>query len=791
SWGINTFNNGSCTNWGNPQSEIYLETLRYFAGDGNGPDSGFEANDDTYLPGLVTASTWNDPLGPANYCAPVNVIQFNASVASYDGEMGGASDLDGSPNVSTWTNAVGGHEGINGNDYFVGGVIASNNGLCTGKTVPTLSEAVGICPEAPRLEGDYDIAGLAYYANTTSIRDDITDADANPVDINVKTFGVTLAPAVPKIEVIRAGSTDPEDVVAVILPACRNDSVDGNCAIVDFKVVQKQTETSPGSGQYRGRYYVNWEDSEQGGDYDQDMAGMLEYTVTGSLLTVTTRAIGQSTPYRMGFGYILAGTDTDGFHVHSGINGFDEVVDTSGSPTCSDAGISCVNRAPATSVTYTLDASAAGLLPDPLLLAAKYGGFEEDDLDVANGGNRPVGAAAPNSIPDQDYEWKDTATGLPDTYFYATNPAELEQSLSNVFLEASKDTSSASSTAANSQRVSTDTTIFQARFDSTDWSGELLAFPVIESTGALSLTAAWDAGEKLEGVAAAARTILTNNAGTGVTFEWDSLSDPQKALLNIDPDNLAADTLGTDRVLYLRGVRTGEVQNGGVFRDRSRKLGDLVNSSPAYVGELPGFAYPNWLERYEDTSNPTTLTDPSAESYSEFITRMGGRDSMLYVGGNDGMLHGFTATPDASLGGIEKVAFVPNALYPTLNQLTSPDYAHRYYVDGTPTFGDVMFADHYWHTILVGGLNGGGRGIYALDVTDPDFGTLMPSAVFLWEIETTTGGNFDDLGFTYSRPSVVKNHSGSNAFTYDSTEGEWVVVFGNGYASASGNAVLY
>jgi type IV pilus assembly protein PilY1 len=852
SWGINSFTEGNCSNWGNPQSEIYLETLRYLAeGPLNPIAAGFAANDSSYLSGLGSASTWSVPLSTDNYCAPINVIQFNASVTSYDGAMAGSSDLLNlnASSVDTWTDTVGDLEGFSANSYFVGGgttasTPASLDGQCTAKTIAGLSDASGICPEAPRLGGDFDIAGLAYYAKTSSIRDDIVDVDGDTVDINVKTYGVSLAPAVPKIEVL-----DPSDgstVVATILPACRNQSIDGNCAIVDFKVVEKQNEGTPN----RARFYVNWEDSEQGGDYDQDMAGYIEYTISGSTLNVSTRAIGQSTPYSMGFGYIISGAgDDDGLHVHSGINGFNEAIDPTGIISCSDTGVTCSKLADesfpaATTATYTVTGSTASLLPDPLLLAAKYGGFEEDNLPVSRGGTCPDNLATsfwneatdtytsgcdlaadekcycvPDDIPNQAHEWQDPATGLPNTYFFATNPAELETSLAEVFLEATKDESSASSTAANSQRVSTDTTIYQARFDSGTWAGELLAYPVIEATGALSANPSWDAGEKLELVDWDDRVVFTNSGGTGVEFAWDSLSQCattlgcQQDLLNTNPVTLADDGLGEKRLEFLLGDDSWETQNcastsatsgcsvsGTTFRDRARKLGDLVNSSPAYVGGEPGFAYPDWLERYENTTSATwgeSETPAGRESYSEFKARVGSRESMLYVGGNGGMLHGFTASPNSSVGGVEKLAFVPNAVYPYLSQLTSTSYQHRYYVDGTPTFGDVMFADGNWRTILVGGLNAGGQGIYALNITDPEFGGasgVSAADTFLWEIEPspTSAGNFYDLGYTYSRPSIVKNHSGANALTYEGgVEGQWVVVFGNGYASVDGRAVLY
>jgi len=784
SWGLSSFSDGNCTNWGNPQSEIFLETLRYFAG--ASANSSFASSDSGYIQNSVIASSWDDPLSSDNYCAPVNVIQFNASVTSYDADqLGGVSSLASFGSMSSWTDSVGDHEGISGNEFFVGEGTGSTttDGICTAKTVTGLSDAQGLCPEAPRLQGSFNIAGLAFYANTNSIRTDVTDEDGDTVDINVRTYGVTLSPAVPKIEVPVPGS----DKVLTILPACRNESIGGNCAIVDFKVVQKHTEAS---GIATAKFYVNWEDSEQGGDYDQDMAGVLSYEVNSTHIRVTTGVFADSTPNKLAFGYIISGTEQDGFHAHSGINYFTAYTDPTGVLTCSNGSINCETGQPQTSVVYAIGESVASLLDDPLLLAAKYGGFDEEELTQSEGGGRPDDADAPNDVPDQDYEWDADGDGLPDTYFFSTNPSELETSLSAVFLDVSKQLSSSSSTAANSQRVSTDTTIYQARFASSDWHGELLAFAVNEVTGALSADPTWDAGERLESVAQSSRVIITHKPGTGgVPFDWSSLSTTQQNHLHLNPTTLSGDTLGDERLDYLRGDRSLEVQNGGTFRDRSRKLGDLINSSPAFVGP-PGFGYPDWLEVYE-------IGGSSRETYSEYKARMfalnsgAGRTEMLYVGGNDGMLHGFTASSSAIDGGYERLAYVPNAVFPTLSQLTSPDYEHRYYVDGSPTVGDVMFDDDDWHTMLVGGLNAGGQGIYALDVTYPSgFSESNAGNILLWEISNLDAG-FSELGYTFSRPALVKNHSGSNAYTRESGEGEWIAVFGNGYASASGHAILY
>ncbi len=79
----------------------------------------------------------------------------------------------------------------------------------------------------------------------------------------------------------------------------------------------------------------------------------------------------------------------------------------------------------------------------------------------------------------------------------------------------------------------------------------------------------------------------------------------------------------------------------------------------------------------------------------------------------------------------------------------------------------VHLATATWKTILVGGLNGGGKGYYALDITDPDVPSL------LWEFDTT---NDADLGYTFGNPIVTKK-----------ADGTWVVLVTSGYNNAGGS----
>ena len=165
-WSRSSFNNGHCTNWGNPQSEIFLESLRYLSGQSVSED--FSADDSDRIEGLNTAAWGTPPITNDNYCAPLSVIQFNASTSSFDGDELDAGDI-GLADVSAATNVVGTAEGINNQSYFIGSNGTNTDQLCTAKTVANLANASGTCPDAPRLEGSYKIAGLAHYARTTGI----------------------------------------------------------------------------------------------------------------------------------------------------------------------------------------------------------------------------------------------------------------------------------------------------------------------------------------------------------------------------------------------------------------------------------------------------------------------------------------------------------------------------------------------------------------------------------------------------------------------------------------------
>ena len=199
----------------------------------------------------------------------------------------------------------------------------------------TLGEIGGLCPEGPRLQGSYRVAGLAYYAHTRDIRDNKKPLEGMQT---VDTYSVAMSPALPVIEI-------PVEITKttrplIIIPACRNQSLNpkGNCSIANYTII-RQDDTS-------GEIFVAWDDSEQGGDFDQDMSGVLKYEITGTKITVETDVFVATTEsnYAMGFGYIINGvTFGDDYHAHSGINGFEniEVDDDGVNFGCSGKNVGC------------------------------------------------------------------------------------------------------------------------------------------------------------------------------------------------------------------------------------------------------------------------------------------------------------------------------------------------------------------------------------------------------------------------------------------------------------------
>lgn len=254
------------------------------------------------------------------------------------------------------------------------------------------------------------------------------------------------------------------------------------------------------------------------------------------------------------------------------------------------------------------------------------------------------------------------------------------------------------------------------------------------------------------------RNIYTaNSAGTALTpFLYANLNSAnfssshintlgQWALLSSSQRTAAA---GANLVNYLRGQKGYELNVSAdanqLYRTRNAVLGDAIESQPAYVG-APVFSY-------------------IYPGYSSFSSTQASRASNVYIGANDGMMHAISGST-----GLENWAYVPSMVIPNMWKLADINYAtsHANFVNGSPITSDVCTANctntaiAVWKTILVGGLNGGGRSYYALDITDP----VNPA--LLWEF---TPAADSDLGYSFG-PAVITRKS----------DGTWVVLVTSGY----------
>lgn len=370
------------------------------------------------------------------------------------------------------------------------------------------------------------------------------------------------------------------------------------------------------------------------------------------------------------------------------------------------------------------------------------------------------------------------------SYFAANDPdslvAHIAEILSSILIRAGTSTQpTLSSPIATASGAA-----FGAGYDSSDWSGTVTRFTAFDANGDPIEPApkVWEAGCQLSGIAcpdgstSAARdpdnrVIFTSDgtAGTGKAFQWANLSTAQQAALNIDPASISAqadpatwttDTYGEERVDYVRGDRTYEVGGTPQFRRRNSVLGAVINAQPVYNASPDS----GWSDNFPSGS-PEALAVDSA-SYGKFVNDNKDREAMIYVGANDGMLHAFDAET-----GAERWAYVPNALFANhnLTRMTDRNRGLVPTVDNKPRLQDV-FLDGAWKTVLVGSLRLGGRGVYALDVTDPASITESNATnIPLWEFgNLSTGGA--NLGYTYASPNIARLNNG-----------KWVVLVSSGY----------
>lgn len=392
-------------------------------------------------------------------------------------------------------------------------------------------------------------------------------------------------------------------------------------------------------------------------------------------------------------------------------------------------------------------------------------------------------------------------------FFSAKDPNQLAEAFASALTQIAARNVAPTTGAANTGVAAAGGLTFNTGYNTSQWTGTFQAV-AINNDGSFG-EVKWDMGADLEakhGSAYSTRDVYTavysgtdcanalNPTGGsfqgGVAFDASLPSSldcwAKLGLMSPAPADPATDT-AAKRIDYLLGDDSNE---GSLYRVRDALLGAIVRSKPVYVG------YPSG-SFYDVNTWATGAPEISGQSYAAFVAAhidRGDNNGTVFIGANDGMLHAFAApTPDCDYssdpanpvctydasGGTERWAFVPRAVYANLGNLTTADFKYRPTVDGTPITLDVFFSgDKKWHTVLVGGVGLGGRGVYALDVTTPT--SFNAGSDVLWEFDSDMATSAcvsndgackaSDLGYTVTRPAIARLHNG-----------DWVALVANGY----------
>jgi type IV pilus assembly protein PilY1 len=379
----------------------------------------------------------------------------------------------------------------------------------------------------------------------------------------------------------------------------------------------------------------------------------------------------------------------------------------------------------------------------------------------------------------------------------------------------SQSDASAGSSAQPTSKIPGGAQIYLAFYNTNNWFSTLSAYGVA-SSGTVATTPNWEANCQLSGstmpnctatpTPISSRALLTYNDSTnkGVAFSYSTLSSGEQTALN-------SDSLGSSRVSFLSGDRTNEKPAGTAnFRARTGLMGDIVDSSPVWVGQPQSPYSSTFVDKVVATD-----AVPEGATYAGFASGTAqSRTNVVYVGANDGMLHGFEAGTFNGTGytttgndGVEVLAYVPgvvaNMIHSSMPSLdySSPSYSHNFYVDGTPGTGDLYY-NSGWHTWLWSGLGAGGQAagaiadqttavsnsaIFGIDITDPSkfAGSTGPGLVLgEWTPSTITCANVTNcgqhMGMIYGTPQIRRLHNGN-----------WAVLFGNGLNSKAGSAGIF
>lgn len=387
--------------------------------------------------------------------------------------------------------------------------------------------------------------------------------------------------------------------------------------------------------------------------------------------------------------------------------------------------------------TYILDVNEYGDQNDlntrrrnQFFLASKYGGFN----DASTIGNPYLNSQG--VLDNTNWAKSGVPAGEAKNYFLSSSAQSVLQALDEIFASIAAQGNSIAGGSTSSNQVTSDgNSLYIASFDASTWSGDVRKYDVLLGSDKSSATLTLSTNDNSAAQKLDARTSERNivigrpggalNGAYATPFRWADIDTATQTALDRATATAVSDGRGELRLNFLRGDRSNETT---LFRNRSSRLGDIINSAITYSG-APAL-------RYSDTA------------YQSFYTANKNRASTIYVGANDGMLHAFDASTME-----ERFAYIPSWMVPNLSQLSAITYSsglHRSYVDSTPTVAEAQLSGGAWKTVLVSGTGAGGQGVFALDVTNPN---EFAANKVLWEF---TDRDDADLGNVVGPVQVLK-----------------------------------
>lgn len=750
-----------CYMWGNPIAEMMYEGIRYMSGKGS-PTADFNV-DDTGLP----EPNWDKPFDTYPVCSKPFMILISDVNSSYDADQipgsryssftGDLTDFD----VGELTDKIGTNESVDNNNYFIGVSGTDTDFVCSAKTISTLAEALGICPEEPTKLGSYYSSGVALYGKT-KFSSNFNNSSQAPAEIT--TYSVALASPIPNIEIDTDKDGTPDVTLTPLgksVSGCLN--VKTNCAdkttltyddTYGLTITNAQTGAFCPSNQIvdvyldyinpdSGSFSINFEDVEQGADHDMDAIVKYEYKVeSDGSVTITLNSSYAAGCIDQVLGFAISGTEEDGVYL--------PVRDTDAWRDYDTPSV-VANMPTFWRKNFRVSSTPAKNLKDPLWYVAKYGGF--DDLNS-------------NGLPDSQQEWDKDGDGVPDKYFYVVNPLKLEQELDKVFKNILKETSSGTSVSVLSNRKQQGSVIGQAVFYpskdfdnvSLDWTGQLFSYWFFNSETAQNIREDSNENKYLD-------VCSSSNYGVDhiLNFNLDSSGDLKIDKYTSDckgrPDTKTETLDKLDEIKYL--WEAGEVLKSRDADSRtiytvSNNNSDLVpfdtNNAIEFQNYLGSALYPDsttpfpkniTLEQLIDYVRGNDISGCRNRSTGDGVWKLGdiihstpqivqyGDFAMVFTGSNDGMLHAFRVGKVLRSGlgphqvaklcnsydncntdelGKEEWAFIPKNSLPYLRYLADPDYCHIYTVDLTPYIIELDTDNNKFidKRILIGGMRFGG-----------------------------------------------------------------------------------